>query len=455
MSEKDAQPSVPGPGVGGRLSREAALSLLERGNELLASGDFAEAGGHFSRVVGFDDPAITAAALLGLGEAHYRLNNEPAAVQSWQAVLQLPETPSTYPAWRNVAAARVRDGDLTGAIQAYRQADKLAPREDKAEIANRLGWLNKETGDARASKRYFAKGRGDRGRLTMTLVIIAVTTIVSLTVMFSSEGDAIIAQLWFSKAGIVAGEYWRLWTVTLVHDPSDPLHLIFNMFALYVAGTIVERWYGSLRFLAIYLACAAAGSTASLVFGSGGPSIGASGAIMGLFGVLLAAGRIHHPVDREARAMASRLVIFIVITLGFGFISGGAVDNAAHVGGLVAGLWLGALVPPSNVPTLSSLWRQPDGSRSAAGRAAAPGYVLALGIAVVGVVVVAGVAIGTSGRNVVPDPTQVGGRAGDVVALAQSVGGSAVVSSRSTSESTVPVSIGGGSGPATAASTER
>ena len=149
-------------------------------------------------------------------------------------------------------------------------------------------------------------------------------------------------QLWFSKAGIVAGEYWRLWTVTLVHDPSDPLHLIFNMFALYIAGTIVERWYGSLRFLAIYLACAAAGSTASLVFGSGVPSIGASGAIMGLFGVLLAAGRIHHPVDREARAMASRLVIFVAITLGFGLISGGAVDNAAHVGGLIAGLWLGA-----------------------------------------------------------------------------------------------------------------
>ncbi len=79
------------------------------------------------------------------------------------AVLQLPETPSTYTAWRNVAAARVRDGDLTGAIQAYREADKRAPREDKAEIASRLGWLSKETGDARASKRYFAKGRGDTG----------------------------------------------------------------------------------------------------------------------------------------------------------------------------------------------------------------------------------------------------------------------------------------------------
>ena len=77
----------PGPSVAGRLTRDAALALLERGGELLASGDFAEAGEHFSRVVGFDDPAITAAALLGLGEAHYRLNDEPAAVQTWTAVL--------------------------------------------------------------------------------------------------------------------------------------------------------------------------------------------------------------------------------------------------------------------------------------------------------------------------------------------------------------------------------
>ena len=52
--------------------------MLQRGGELLASGDFADARRHFYRVVGFDDPAITAAALLGLGEAHYRLDDEAA-----------------------------------------------------------------------------------------------------------------------------------------------------------------------------------------------------------------------------------------------------------------------------------------------------------------------------------------------------------------------------------------
>jgi membrane associated rhomboid family serine protease len=404
MTDTGAPGPQPDPSATGRLSRERALGFLARGNELLASGDYAEAGGYFSRVVGFDEAAITAAALLGLGEAHYRLNDEPAAVQSWTAVLQLPETPSTYPAWRNVAAFRVRDGNLTGAIDAYREADRRAPQEDKAEIANRLGWLTKETGDTRAAGRYFAKGRGDPPRINVTLILIALTTIVSLTAMLSSEGPTLYEWLQLDKVLVAAGEYWRLWTVTLLHSSRDPLHLIFNMYALWLSGTIVERWYGPLRFLVFYLACAAAGSTASFVFGGDVPSVGASGAIFGLFGILLAAGRVHHPVDRQSRGIVSQLMALVLINIVFGFASGGSIDNAAHLGGLAAGLWLGAIVPPTAVPTLSSLWHRPGQTSTTPGRSAAPGYVMALGLVVVAVVVAAGLAIGTGERQgVAPD----------------------------------------------------
>ena len=70
---------------------------------------------HYGRVVGFDDPEITGAALLGLGEARYRLDDDDARPR----VLggrdrSSPRTRSTYLAWRNVAAARVRGGDLPG-----------------------------------------------------------------------------------------------------------------------------------------------------------------------------------------------------------------------------------------------------------------------------------------------------------------------------------------------------
>ena len=388
----------PDPRATGRLSRDAAVTLLQRGDDLLAAGDFADASVHFLRVVGFDDPAITAAALLGLGEAHNRLSDEEAAVQAWTAILQLPETPSTYPAWRNIAAARVRSGDLPGAIDAYRQADRRAPPEDKAEIANRLGWLSKETGDRRASQRYFARGRGDSPFISMTILIIAVTSIISLTAMFSSEGDQLYKWLQLDKAAVAAGEYWRLWTVTLLHDPNNILHLLFNMYALWLAGTIVERWYGPWRFLAFYLACAAAGSTASFVFGGDIPAVGASGAIFGMFGVLITASWLHHPVDRQSRGLVGQMVVLVVINLVLN-LGMPNVDIWAHIGGLVAGLWLGVIVPPTSVPTLASLWQQPvDGPRVPT-TARAPMSVVALGLVVVGVAVVAGVAYGTSARE--------------------------------------------------------
>ena len=396
MDEPQTTAGRPDPSICGRLSRTDALSILERAGELLAAGDFEAAGEHYARVVGFDDPAVTAVALMGLAEVRYRTDAEQAAVETWTAVVRLGETPSTYTAWRNIAAARVRDGELRGAMEAYREADRRAPQEDKAEIANRLGWLSKETGNAGASRKYFARGRGDRAVVTVTLLLVALTSIVSLTALFSSDGQKLYALLQLDKAAVAAGEYWRLWSVTLLH--GGLLHLGFNMYALYLAGTIVERWYGPIRFLLFYLLYAAAGSTASFVFGSDAPSVGASGAVFGLFGMLLAAGRIHHPVDRESRGIMGQLGMLVLINIAFGFLAGGRIDNAAHLGGLAAGLWLGAVVLPIRVPTLSSLWHKPGEGRTGPARSTAPGYALVLGLTVIGIVVVVGIALGTSAR---------------------------------------------------------
>lgn len=406
----------PDPSVSGPLTREAARAHLDRGVELLASGDFDRAAIHFNRVIGFDDPEITAAGLLGLGEARYRMDDEDGALASWTAVTQLTETPSTYPAWRNVAAARVRSGDLRGAIAAYREADRRAPAADKAEIANRLGWLSKETGDSGASRRYFAKGRGDGPLIPMATVMLAATIIVSLTVFLSSEGPRLEAFLWLDKLAVAAGEYWRLWTVTLVH--GDLLHLFFNMYALFLAGPVVERWYGSILFVVFYLACAAAGSVASFVFGGDIPSVGASGAIFGLFGVLLAAGKVHHPIDRASRGLVQQLGVLIMINLVFGFASAGTIDNAAHLGGLAAGLWLGAMLRPTKVATMSAGWSIPGRSASTGVGAVASvagdrpvanptasgtaRLLTPLALAVVVVVLVAGIAIGTADRRADP-----------------------------------------------------
>ncbi len=226
---------------------------------------------------------------------------------------------------------------------------------------------------------------------------------------------------------MAAGEYWRLWTVTLLH--GDLIHLLFNMYALWLAGPIVERWYGRVRFLAFYLACAASGSVASFVFGGDIPAVGASGAIFGLFGILLAAGRLHNPVDRQSRALVGQIGMLILINLAFGFASGGSIDNAAHIGGLVAGLWLGALVLPTGVPTLSSLWQRPSLSptpnRGQPG-GPAPAYMAVIGVGVVAIVVAAGIAIGTAERQARTGSLEPGGeQAQDAIVLTAPAGSSA------------------------------
>ena len=394
-------PRYPDPSRTGRLTRDEAVGHLRAGDEALAAGEFREAAMRYSRVVGFDDPAITAAALVGLGEARYRLDDDDAALRSWEAAVQLGETPSSYTAWRNIAAARVRAGDLPRAIEAYREAERRAPPADRAEIATRLGWLTKETGDARASRRYFARGRGDGPLISVTTILIAASVIVSLSALFSNEGSALFEAFQLDKVAVAHGEYWRLWTVTLLHGSF--LHLFFNMYALYLAGPIVERWYGPLRFLLFYLACAAAGSVGSFVFGGDQPSVGASGAIFGLFGLLLASGRTHRPVDRQSRALVSQIGMLILINLAFGAIVPG-IDNAAHIGGLAAGLWLGAIVPPTRVQSLASLWqRAGEVGATAAGRVAGvakvPLFVPLFAIGVVAIVVVVGLMVGTAART--------------------------------------------------------
>lgn len=394
MTVTSIDPSQPGP-----LDRATAEALLARADELLALSQFQAALALYGRVVGHPEVRVTAAALYGSGECLYRLDQDGQALAQWQAVTRLPETPSTYPAWRQIAAALVRAGELRRALDAYREAEKRAPAADKAEIAARLGWLSKELGDQRSAGRYFARSRGADVVPYVTYGVIGVTLVVSL-VTLQVEDSGLMELLWLDKAALAAGEWWRLVTPVLVH--AGLLHLLFNMYALWLFGPIVEQMYGPWRFMLIYLLTAAAGSVASYLFTGPAPSVGASGAIFGLMGVLLAAGRAHRPVmDRRARMIMGQVGVIIVINLllGFGLMGGISIDNAAHVGGLVAGLWLGFVMPPVRVETLASYWRvartpgqAPEPLASGDGRVV--GLARAGAILLVPLVVVAGVLLG-------------------------------------------------------------
>jgi membrane associated rhomboid family serine protease len=346
----------------GPLTRDTAQAALAQARDLMISADFLDAARLYQRVVGFDDPTITGAAMVGLGEAMHRLDEEAQALAQWEAATALPENPYTYAAWRNVAAARVRAGDLRGALAAYREADRRAPQDDKAEIASRMGWLSKEIGDKGASGRYFARARGDVGP-SVAMGLLAVTVGVSLFVDFAGQaGQELGALLLLNKPAVAAGELWRLATVTLVHAPLTqmPLHLLFNMYALYLAGPFVERLYGRGSFLLIYLATAVGGSLASFAFSAAPLGVGASGAIFGLFGLLIAVQYIHRPIlDRQSRAFLGQLMALVILNLILGLAMSDTIDNWAHIGGLVTGIWLGVLFAPPNVPSMRSMWMRP------------------------------------------------------------------------------------------------
>ena len=359
---------------------------LERAQQAAAQGDYQSAAMLYQRGVGNPDPQLHVAALLGLADARYRLDDEQGALQAWLTATVAPETPLAWRAWVALAGARVREGDNVGAARAYREAEARAPAEERPGIQSRLGWLNKELGNSGAANRYFGRARGGFTPL-MTYSIIAVTVVVSLFTMIGGRaGDELLAQLALVKPAVQDGEYWRLLTVTLVHDTRTPLHLLMNMYALFIVGPLAEALYGRALFFAMYLLAALGGSIGSYLFFPN-PSVGASGAIFGLFGLVFAATFFHKPLLRaQARAITSQIGVLIVINLliGFGIGSFAAIDNAAHVGGLLVGGWLGLLIAPGGAATLASLWQRNE--TSAEPRPIAGPLLRVLGIVALGVV---------------------------------------------------------------------
>ena len=147
-----------------------------------------------------------------------------------------------------------------------------------------------------------------------------------------------------SNPAIARGEWWRFITPIFIH--IGMLHLFFNSYALWIVGPQVEKLYGAARFVILYVLTGVAGVYASYFYHPQSESAGASGAIFGLFGVLLVFGvRYRNSIPPFfKRAVGTGVLPVIVINLIIGFTIP-AIDNSAHLGGLLAGAALAALVP--------------------------------------------------------------------------------------------------------------
>lgn len=143
------------------------------------------------------------------------------------------------------------------------------------------------------------------------------------------------------------GQYWRLVTALFLH--AGPVHLLFNLFALYVLGVPLERSIGSARFCVCYL-IAGIGSTAGVVMltrlGLIRPTllVGASGAVMGIVGALAGFLFLHRDAP-HAKQRLSNVVMIIVIQIAFD-LSTPQVSMAAHLCGLITGFLVSFLIVP-------------------------------------------------------------------------------------------------------------
>jgi membrane associated rhomboid family serine protease len=129
---------------------------------------------------------------------------------------------------------------------------------------------------------------------------------------------------------VAEGEWYRLLTSAFLH--ASFIHIGFNMFALFFLGRILEPGIGTPRFVALYLASLFAGSLGALLLSPDALTIGASGAVFGIFGATFVIAR-HRGVDNLAASIGVVLVLNLVITLGNPEISIGG-----HLGGLVGGV---------------------------------------------------------------------------------------------------------------------
>ncbi len=187
----------------------------------------------------------------------------------------------------------------------------------------------------RATTVFGGKVTGDPGWVSK--VLIAVNVVVFVLQM--GLGTVVEHRFWLiggpvfdprlgHVVGVADGEYWRLLTAAFLH--GGVVHLLLNMYALYLFGPPLEAALGRARFAALYLVAAVGGSAASYaVAGPGQPSLGASGAVFGLLGAFFV-------VNRRLGRDSTGLFVLLAINLAFGFIAPN-IDWRAHLGGLVTG----------------------------------------------------------------------------------------------------------------------
>ncbi len=212
--------------------------------------------------------------------------------------------------------------------------DNLVDTTDGLEfVINVTNDINVKTAEEnREYERVFSKKKNIVTELliAINILLFLVSSIGTLTGKFDLP-----TMLALNKRAVVSGEIYRLITSTFMH--LNIFHLLMNMYALHIIGSQVESYMGKSKYLTIYIFSGIIGSLLSCVVnGLSGWSLGASGAIFGLMGTLVYFG-YHYRLYLDS-ALKTQIMPIIALNLLIGFMIPD-IDNAAHIGGLVGGLF--------------------------------------------------------------------------------------------------------------------
>ncbi|KUK03809.1 MAG: Rhomboid family protein [Thermotoga sp. 50_1627] len=186
--------------------------------------------------------------------------------------------------------------------------------------------------------------------LFVNVLIMFVMMIAKLTSSFRNEAYLLL-NFGAQYGPLVAnGEWYRTVTAIFVH--GGILHLLFNSYALFYFGTIVESIYGPEKFVVLYLLSGLVGNVATHLLYYKSVSVGASGAIFGLVGVLFILGFKRDAPFYVRSVTGYALLPMIIFNVVYGFLPGSGINNAAHLGGFFTGILMGYLIKP--VPSVYS-----------------------------------------------------------------------------------------------------
>jgi membrane associated rhomboid family serine protease len=150
------------------------------------------------------------------------------------------------------------------------------------------------------------------------------------------SGGKLIHDAGLNAATVAGGEVWRIVTAGFLH--VNVLHIAFNMFALFILGTLLEPAIGTPRFVGVYLVSLLAGSCGALLLSPDETTVGASGAIFGLMSAAFIVAR-HRGLEQLASQIGFYVILNLIFTFGIPGISIGG-----HLGGLIGGALAGLLI---------------------------------------------------------------------------------------------------------------